>query len=254
MSKTLQVHLLPELTTPEALRGATVVVIDVLRATTTITHALAAGARDVIPFEQVEQIHARAIEFDREQIVLGGERLGVKIDLFDLGNSPAEYTSESVGGKSVLFTTTNGTQALARCRQAYQVLIGGHVNLSAVCRALAGTLNVHLVCAGTRGEVTREDILAAGAITYKLTRDETTAPEINDAAHVARAAWRGVVAGAVGHGEPLSERLAKEFRATAGGRNLLALGLEDDLAAAAAVDAFDLVPVLDTAAWRIHLP
>jgi 2-phosphosulfolactate phosphatase len=252
--KTLRVHYLPELVSPEALRGATVVVLDVLRASTTIATALAAGAKEVIPFLDVEQVRAAGKDLVREEIVLGGERRGVKIDLFDLGNSPSEYTAEVVGGKTVLFTTTNGTKAMERCREAHRVMIGAPVNLAAICRSLAETLNVHLLCAGTGGRITREDILAAGAITYQLTKNEETAAEIDDCAHVARSAWRSVVAGAFAAGETPSVRLAREFRSCSGGQNLLSLGYEADLTACAAIDSLDCVPELDLPSWRILLP
>lgn len=250
MNKTLHVHFLPELTTPEALRGATVVMIDTLRSSVTITAALAAGAREVVPCVELEDVRIRSQDLPRDEIALGGERGGVKIDLFDLGNSPSEYTAETVGDKTVLFTTTNGMKAIRRAHQAYELLIGSPVNLTAICNAVAETMNVHLICAGTNGQVTREDVLAAGAIVYQLSRKES-APELDDAALVAQAAWRNVVAGALAAGEPLGQRLAHEFRATRGGRNLLKLGLENDLVLCADVDRYDLAPRLDFHNWRI---
>ncbi len=251
MQKTLHVHFLPELTSAEELRGATVVMIDVLRSSSTITEALAAGVREVIPCVELEEVRIRGADLPREELALGGERGGVKIDLFDLGNSPTEYTAGTVGNKTLLFTTTNGMKALRLAREAYEVLIGAPVNLSAICDAVSETRNVHLLCAGTNGEISREDVLAAGAITYKLTRDEETAPEINDAANLARAAWRAVVASAFAAGESLSARLAHEFRATRGGQNLLRLGLEEDLVTCAEIDRHTVVPQLDLNQWRI---
>ena len=253
-TKTLRVHFLPELISPEELRGGTVVVLDVLRASTTIATALAAGAREVIPFLDVEAALAASRDFPRAEIVLGGERRGVKIDLFDLGNSPSEYTPEVVASKSVLFTTTNGTRALERCREAHRVLIGAPVNLKATCAAVADTLNTHLICAGTDGRISREDVLAAGAIAYQLSRQEASAPKFDDCAQVAQAAWRGVVAGAFAAGEPASARLAREYRSSIGGQNLLTLGYEADLATAAAIDSLSSVPELNLDTWRIVLP
>ena len=103
-------------------------------------------------------------------IILGGERGGLPIPGFDLGNSPAEYTRERVAGKTVVFTTTNGTRAMQRCKQASRVLLGAFVNFSAVCRELGGVEQVVLVCAGTDGHVTREDTLFAGAVVDDLAR------------------------------------------------------------------------------------
>src|SRR4051812_42560200 len=111
VQKRIDVYLLPALVEPEALSGSTVVVIDVLRATTTIVHALAAQAVEVAPFRDVEDARRLANDLGNKA-VLGGERGGVPIPGFDLGNSPAEYTSERVAGKTVIFTTTNGTRAL----------------------------------------------------------------------------------------------------------------------------------------------
>src|SRR3989339_400165 len=144
------------------LAGATVVVIDVLRASTTIIHALNAGAAEIIPCGEVEQARALAADFPREEVVLGGERGGLPIDGFDLGNSPSEYTPDRVAGRTIVFTTTNGTRAMMRCRKAGRVLIGAFVNASAVAEQLVGCERISLLCAGTEGEYSRDDILMAG--------------------------------------------------------------------------------------------
>jgi 2-phosphosulfolactate phosphatase len=161
----IQAHFLPQLTTPEALAGQTVVVIDVLRATTVITTALAAGARRVIPCLEVDEARQIAARLPKNEVLLGGERHGLPIEGFDLGNSPADYTAERVAGRTLVFTTTNGTQAMRQCHQARRVLIGAFVNLRAVVAALTESESVHLLCAGTNGAITREDVLLAGAIT-----------------------------------------------------------------------------------------
>src|SRR5438132_10850132 len=107
-----------------------VVVIDVLRAAPTIFQALAAGATEVVPCLEVEEAKKIAVQIARSAI-LGGERGGKQIPDFDLGNSPAEYTPERVAGKTVVFTTTNGTRAMLRCEAARRVLIAAFTNLSA---------------------------------------------------------------------------------------------------------------------------
>src|SRR5262249_5944787 len=147
----LCVHLLPSLTTPADLAGGLAVVIDVLRASTTICHALAAGAKEVIPCLEVEEARERANRYVPGDAVLGGERGGLRIEGFDLGNSPREYTPTTVGGRTVLFTTTNGTRAMRQCTEAARVVIGAFVNLSPVCReverALMAGRDAHLLCA-----------------------------------------------------------------------------------------------------------
>src|SRR5437868_6038312 len=119
----LSVHFLPALADPEELRDATAVVIDLLRASTTICYALAAGAREVIPCLEVDDARRTAADLAASPPVLGGERKGIRIEGFDLGNSPDEYRPDTVGGRTVVFTTTNGTAAMQRCRPARRVLI-----------------------------------------------------------------------------------------------------------------------------------
>jgi 2-phosphosulfolactate phosphatase len=186
--------------------------------------------------------------------LLGGERGGVQIPGFDLGNSPEEYTRERVAGRTIVFTTTNGTQAMMACRAAHRVLLGAFVNLSAVCHELSRSIaaepqrSIGLLCAGTRGEVTREDALLAGAIVDELSRQFPAQLETNDQADLAGDAWRSAVE-RMHSGEPLAEIL----RHSRGGRNLLELGQERDIEIAAHIDRLDAVPALDPAAWSVQL-
>jgi 2-phosphosulfolactate phosphatase len=244
-------HFLPDLTTPEALAGADVVVIDVLRATTTIVHALAAGAVEVIPCLDVEEARERA-ESLGERAVLGGERGGVRIEGFQLGNSPEEYTPQAVTGRTLVFTTTNGTRAMRQCSRATRVWIGAFVNFSAVCNALAEAPIVHLLCAGTDRHITREDVLLAGAIAEELSAGRAAGMSagirLNDQAEIAVDAWRSAV------GRQTGERLlAEALRASRGGRNLLELGHDRDIEIAAALDRFNFVPTLNLREGRIIL-
>jgi 2-phosphosulfolactate phosphatase len=243
----LDVHLLPRLVAQKRLRGQLVVMIDVLRATTTITWALANGAREVIPFAEIDEAQAAAARLPRDQCLLGGERGGMPIAGFDLGNSPREYTPERVRGKTILFTTTNGTRALWHCREAHEVLLGAFVNLSDVVDRLAHEQRVSLLCAGTEEELTREDALLAGCIVDRLVTESSPTRELNDQAKIARDAWREIARetdpiGGADPWQPPQERLVRILRDTAGGRNLVALGLDADIADAARIDRFSLVP------------
>jgi 2-phosphosulfolactate phosphatase len=250
----LAVHFLPTLFAPDELSGATAVIIDVLRASTTICHALAAGARQVIPC--LEVVNAREIADDLtargEQPLLGGERDGVRIGGFDLGNSPDEYSPETVAGRTIVFTTTNGTRAMNQCHTARRVLVGSFVNLSAVCKELVGSEARHLVCAGTQDRITREDVLCAGAIADRLlVMGAVDENGLNDQARIARDAWRQTM---YGRDEPDSgsiETLARTLRDSQGGRNLIALKLDRDIGAAAQMDRFRIVPELDISNWRV---
>lgn len=132
--------------TPEEMVGGTVVVIDVLRSSTTIVYALEAGATEVIPCLEIDEARAVASQFLPSEVVLGGERKGLPIEGFDLGNSPGEYTPYSVGNRAVVLTTTNGIRAMALCRQAERVLIGAFTNASAIVDQLVGQERIHLLC------------------------------------------------------------------------------------------------------------
>ncbi|MHB1035356.1 MAG: 2-phosphosulfolactate phosphatase [Pirellulales bacterium] len=251
MAAKLFVHFLPELVTPEELAGGVVVVIDVLRASTTIACALAAGAVEVIPCLEVEDARRVAAGLPPGTFVLGGERGGRPIEGFDLGNSPGEYTPESVGGRTVVFTTTNGTKALMRCRLAKRVLVGSLVNRSAVCEALAEVERVHLVCAGTRGRITRDDVLAAGAIVEGLVETGGGRWELNDEARVAGDCFQFSVFSF--QSRALGPVLAQALRATQGGRDLVEIGLGRDIDVAARVDSCPVVPELDLESFRLRL-
>src|SRR5260370_2380608 len=178
-------HLLPNLAPPGRLTGGVAVVVDVLRATTTIIHALAAGCSAVRPCAEVDEARALAGSMRAGRVLLGGERGGAPIEGFDLGNSPGEYTSRVCSGTALVLTTTNGTRALLRAAEAERTLIAAFVNYSAVCEQLRHDLRpLHIVCAGTEGEPSLEDTLLAGALVEYLS--EELKVRLND---IPRLAW-----------------------------------------------------------------
>lgn len=151
------------------LRNKTVVVIDVLRATSTIVTALMNGARGVISVEDMGEASKISQNLDSENHLLCGEKDGVKIDGYALGNSPLEYTREQVEGKTLIFNTTNGTKAVKKSMGSSDVVIGAFLNLTAVSSYLESSQNdVILLCAGWKGRLALEDTLLAGAIIHKL--------------------------------------------------------------------------------------
>ena len=235
-----------------AVAGGIAVVIDVLRASTTIVTALAHGAAGVRPVLTVEVARALAASFG-SGVLLGGERGGLRIDGFDLGNSPLEYSRARVAGRRIVITTTNGTAAVDACTDASEVLIGAIVNRAAAAaraRELAvahGTSTIHLVCAGTDGEVTEEDRLAAGAILDAAGRLPGGSDDTLDAsATAALETFRGVLSAAADTGA--ASAITAAFAMSRGGRNLIELGMRADLPAAAAIDSLRVVPRLDRAA------
>jgi 2-phosphosulfolactate phosphatase len=255
MPPILNVYALPKLVDPEEMAGDVAVAIDVLRASTTIVAALAAGAREVIPCEEVQQARAMAESLAAEEPLLGGERGGLPIDGFDLGNSPAEYSPEVVAGRTIVFTTTNGTLALARCRRAGRVFIAAFVNASAVLARLAGVERIHLVCAGTESQMSYDDILLAGLLVERLKERGDVPYRLNAQAVTAGETWKHSFALPIALGaEPLPpELLAAKLSETLGGQSLMALGLEADILAAAEVDRYEIVPEMDPETMRIGL-
>jgi 2-phosphosulfolactate phosphatase len=250
MPRELHVHFLPEHVDPLRLAGSTAVVIDVLRASTTIVHALAAGARAVVPAGDVVAARSIAARFPSsrtpfDRALLGGERNGVLIEGFDLDNSPLSYTPQAVAGAAIVFTTTNGTRALERCRAADRVLIGAFVNLNATVTELAADARpIHLICAGTDGKVSAEDVICAGAIAVGLS---VAVPDITLAGAAARQSVDafGDCAGSL-------QAFYEAVCASPGGRNLLELGFEADVRRSIEWDRFEIVPEYDRAAGEIR--
>jgi 2-phosphosulfolactate phosphatase len=251
MAASLAVHFLPALVSADELADGDVVMIDVLRASTTITHALAAGASAVVACREVGEARSFAENLPPGTAVLGGERGGLPIAGFNLGNSPAVYTRATVESKTVVFTTTNGTLALMQCRAATRVFIGSFVNLSAVVKRLQGERPIHLLCAGTRGQITREDVLCAGALCESLLDTVVDPASINDQARISLDSWQAAVPHGARPPKALAGELSLALHETQGGRNLVAIGLEHDIDTAAEVDRFEIVPQLDVANWRI---
>jgi 2-phosphosulfolactate phosphatase len=237
----VHVHLSPALAAPDLFQGGTAVVIDVLRATTTIVQALAAGCLSVRPCATVEEARALADSLPAGKVLLGGEREGLPLPGFDLGNSPREYTSARCGGTTLVLTTSNGTRALLHAARAERVLAASFVNYSATCEQLRREARpVHILCAGDAGTVALEDTLLAGALVEFFAAREDVF--LNDGARLAWDCFEH-------HGRHPEDAL----RLGAGGARLLSLGYDDDIRAAARVDVFHLAPELRQGPTRIEI-
>jgi len=217
----------PELD-PAELGGATAVVIDVLRATSTMAAALAAGARGIYPTATTEEAIALAQSLGREDTLLCGERRGERIEGYDLGNSPAEFTPEVVGDRRLVMNTTNGTRAFLAVEAAERVFAASFVNVSAVARRLDGVEDLLIVCAGREDVFGLEDAVCAGALLRELA--DAGAAGLDDAAHAAY-----VLAGRFPPGTDF-------LTGTEAGRQLVEIGLGADLEWCARRDALDIVP------------
>ena len=182
--KRLRVLMTRQEIVPERLAGATVVVLDVFMATTTLLAILENGARDVYPAEDLEEAEELRKRLGPGNVLRGGEQDAARIDGYDHGPFPEEYGPEVVAGKDVIFVTTNGTRALADAAPADRVLLGCLRNAPAVARELrgSGSGSVYLVCAGSAGRFTVEDFLGAATIVSHL---EPSGWRLNDAAWLA---------------------------------------------------------------------
>lgn len=230
------VHLLPAAVTPEDMAGGLVVVIDVLRATTTMVTAFAAGAKEIYPALTVDEARLLAAQLNQSEAgeeqpcILTGERKGVLIPGFNCGNSPSEFTPEVCYGRRLVCTTTNGTVAMHHARLAARMLIGAFVNFSAICEELrTSDLPIHLLCAGTDGGVALEDVMFAGAVVDFLVHRGPS--DLDDGARIAWDTYEQ-------HGKVLVSAL----ELSGNGRHLLDLGLDGDIKDAAAVDRYGLIP------------
>jgi 2-phosphosulfolactate phosphatase len=253
MKPTLNVYALPNLVAAEDLAGGSAVVIDVLRATTTIAYALDAGAKAIAPCLTISDALVLAKQLSPDEVVLGGERDGAPIDGFDLGNSPDEYTPDRVEGKTVIFTTTNGTHAIRHAKAAEEVLLASFVNADAIARRLFDREHIHILCAGTDGKISQDDVLLAGMLVERLQREGGIVYQQNGQAMTARETWLHAFSLPQSLGAEVldPDRLAAQLRKSLGAQNLLALGLDDDILAASWISRFDIVPKLDTKTMRI---
>lgn len=178
--RTIEVCLTPELIHQHHLKGKVVVVVDVFRATSCIVTGLANGVKAIRPVGEVEECK----QLGAQGYLTAGERDGKKVDGFDIGNSPFEYLDESVKGKKVAISTTNGSQAIIRSKEATQVIIGAFLNLEALMEyllQLPQSVVVH--CAGWKGTVNLEDTLFAGALIDECAEELTPIGDSATLAH-----------------------------------------------------------------------
>ena len=212
-----------------------VVVIDVLRASTTIAVALANGAKTVIPLEDSEEVVTRSKSFERSDVRLAGERRMHGIPGFDFGNSPREFTREAVDGKTVLLSTTNGTGTLIGIQGARDVVIGSYVNYSAVLamvRAAArGAADVAIICAGHERQFSLEDAACAGRFVRGVTKRLANV-HMNDAAHACCLLDKRY-----------GDRIGTLFPDSVHGRALAEAGFGGDLELCARIDSHPVLPI-----------
>jgi len=221
------------------LSGEVAVVVDSLRATTTIVHALASGASEVLFFEQIEEARAAAAALGKAHSVLAGERGGLPIEGFDIGNSPAECNPQIVKGKTLILTTTNGTRAIKKALPAKMVLIGSMANAKAAADALSRCDDdIHFLAAGSNNSWAADDVFSIGYIIENiLTKKDLL---LEDSAHIAHTYFKANEASSL-----------EVFRRSRSGRALLKIGYDADIELSVKADIFDFVPVVDREKLRI---
>ena len=229
----LETLFIPEEIKNVELAGKLVVIIDVLRASSTIVTALANGCSGFIPIFSPDQAKKKAQEFKKERVLLGGEREGTKIEGFNLGNSPREYKKEAVKDKTIIFSTTNGVKTLEMAKSAHRIIIGSFLNLQAVCDYCTNYQgDILMICAGKKGRFSLEDTACAGMMVNFLKDVFPADHQGIDANLIAQLLY-------VKFGNNILEILRKSQH----GRYLESIGLDEDLKFCSQLDLFHIVPI-----------
>jgi 2-phosphosulfolactate phosphatase len=225
----VQVVQLPRLLEPSHLEDRTIVVFDVLRATTTITAALEAGVTEIRIFGSTTEALAAAGTFEGRRLLIG-EQNALPPAGFDLGNSPGDLSLDKHAGMTVFMATTNGTRAIVAARTAPVVLIGCLLNAFAVAQQLKTIgRDVTLLCSGTEGEPAKEDSIGAGAVLDSLLKLGNAEAD-GEVATMARELFTEA-----------ADTLPDALAATKGGQNVIRVGLQKDITFAARLDAMSVV-------------
>ncbi|HVJ48228.1 2-phosphosulfolactate phosphatase [Desulfitobacterium sp.] len=231
----MRIEVLPSAGTPVLpyLEDKLVIVIDVLRATSTMVTALANGCQAILPVLTPEEAFERRLEIPG--VLLGGERRSMRIEGFDLGNSPFDYAPEKVGGKRVIMTTTNGTRAIRAAAEAKAVWMASFLNLESIVRAIhhlkqrISLEGIVIFCAGTEDRFDLPDTLCAGMLIDALGQDI----QLNDLGEAARMIYQ------------ISKlNLLETIEQSDHGHRLLELGFEKDVVYCSTANILPIVPAL----------
>jgi 2-phosphosulfolactate phosphatase len=237
----VDIQFLPIAPAYNSLSNRVVVIIDVLRATSVIVHAISRGAMEIIPVITVDEAFRLAKTFPAGTTLLGGERGSRKIPGFDFGNSPGEYVTEKVEGKRLILTTTNGTRAFHAVSSAREILVGSFLNVEATARrCFEMGRDLLLFPSGDEGNFSLEDAVCGGMVIDHLIRQDRDSIHLTDAASTAYLLY-----------QQFKQNLIEAFRVSNHGKDLIAKGLEEDLVYCAQVDLTNVVPVFREGVIRI---
>ena len=242
----LSVFFTPLALTNELVRGKSVLVIDVLRATTTIVQALKNGARSVVPAESPDEAIRIAQGLEKDTTRLIGEKGLTPIEGFALGNSPLAMTPEAVGGHTLVMSTTNGTPAFATLDSADTVIVGAATNFSVAAEAARDAVGdsgeLMIVCAGRGRRFALEDAYTAGRFVQTLTAGRGRGEvEVSDAGIAARELVRRY-----------GDKWRRAFNASAAAHDLKAVGMKADIDAATEFDSASVIPIYSDKLIRLR--
>lgn len=223
-------------------RGKQVVIVDILRASSTMITALANGADAIYPVYEMEQAQRLAATLDRASVLTCGERNGLTIQGFDIGNSPMSCTPNIVTGKRLIMTTTNGTHAIEKAKPAKKMYIAGFLNASAVLQALMREeIPVLVVCSGWKGRSSLEDTLFAGYLVHHLLGKKRTSGSLHDSVKMALSLyWQ--------HKDSIEGAILKSDHA----RRLKGVVDAKEMKYCSSIDVFDVVPVYKEGMIRLE--
>lgn len=220
------------------LKDKNVIILDVLRATTTMTIALAKGAKEIIPAENIAT--AVRVAKGSKNNLLCGERNGKVVDGFNLGNSPLEYSEEVVKDKSLIFSTTNGTLALIKSKFAKTCLLCSFINISAIVDYVNSIdEDFTIICSGKLNDFCLEDAVCAGMILSKLSAGRTL--EMRDSEIAALNLCNDL---AMLLNVPSQEKILRLLNLTEHGKYLVQIGFEQDLEICSKIDSYPFIPIL----------
>ncbi len=238
----IDIQLVPAPLNSDILIDRTVVVIDVLRATSVIIQAMSHGALEISPVATVDEAFQMAKAFPRGFVLLGGERESERIRGFDLGNSPKEYIAEKVRGKKLILATTNGTKAFHLVSSGKEILVGCFFNIGAVaqrCLELDG--DVLIFPSGDEGDFSLEDTICGGMLIELIRRKGKEFISLTDASYTAQILY-----------QRFKDNLSEAFHLSRHGKELIKRGFEDDLLYCARIDITEIVPEFKAGVIRVQ--
>jgi 2-phosphosulfolactate phosphatase len=237
----IDLRLLPTSPDPGVLSTRSVVVLDILRATSVIVQALAQGAKEFIPVRTVEEAFDVKRRFPPGTTLLGGEKDTRPIEGFDLGNSPREYVTEKIRDKRIILRTTNGSQAFHLVSSAREVMVGSFFNVEATARrCVEFGFNLLIFPSGDEGTFSLEDTVCGGMIIDRMLKIKGKEVTLTDASNAALILFKR-----------FEDNLVEVFHLSHHGNKLISLGRDEDLPYCAQTDTISLVPIFKNGVIRL---